>query len=115
MGDMCRNPGHGNILVGDSLADSVGFPIQTFAGAIVHVPDSETTVTTLTVYVADADSDSPTYRPLIDSEGTAVVLSVGEGNAYELPPAIFAAPLIKLVADAISGGTTIRYPLTVKS
>lgn len=114
-GDMTRNPGAVLIDVGTSVGNSQAIPMQDFAGAIIHIPSAEVSVTTLTIYVGDTDDDTATFRALYDYAGNAVAPTVTADTAIELHPATFSALQVKIVADAISSGTSVQYPVTLKS
>lgn len=113
-GDMTRNPGAMSINVGLSLGNSDAIPFQDFAAGHIHVPSSEGASFTLTAYVADDDSDSPTYQAAYTYDGTQVTQTVGASKSYEFHPALSGALSVKLVASSLSADPT-PFKITAKS
>jgi hypothetical protein len=114
MPDMTRNPDAGNIQVGALIANSEAFPLLGAAGGHIHVPSGETA--TLTFYVPDSEElDTANWNLHRLEDGSAHEVSVSGGRAFPLHPALFAALGVKIVASAISSGTSVTYRITTKS
>lgn len=107
--------GEGTFKVGTTLGNSEAIPYAAFAGGHIHVPATEAVGITLTSYVGDSSKEDATFSPALTSSGGAIVQTVDGGKAIEVHPSLFAALQIKIVASAISSGTSIAYKVTMGS
>jgi hypothetical protein len=64
-------------------------PFNAGAGATLYVVSGDGTIT----WYGKVDPDGDSF-PLYDSSGNAVTTNVTEGNAFELPSALFACPYV---------------------
>lgn len=109
-----RNSTIGSVQVGTTLANSQPFSFADCEYGYVIPPSTEAASVTLTYYVSD--SELGTYVPVLEYDGTANVTGVASGGkAKRFPPALAPAAWVKIVASAISSGTTVTYTLLTKS
>lgn len=109
-----RNSTTGSVQVGTTLANSQPFSLADAEFGIVILPSTEAASVTLTYYVAAEENG--TYVPILAHDGTTNVTGVAAGGkAKAMPPATCGALWVKIVASAISSGTTVTYTLLTKS
>ena len=114
MPEISRGSTAASVGVGTTLGNSEAISFGDFGGGIIHAPASEGGVI-LTYYVGDCDCiTNATFRVLYDYAGNAVTAGLSGDEAIEIHPAVFGAPSFKIVADGISGGTSIDYTITFK-
>lgn len=117
MEDLCRNSQTVPIEVGTSAANSEAIPYFDFAGGLIHVPSTEATQT-LSFYANTTEGNDPsvlTFQQVASYDGTLITVATVADTSYEISPSLFSAQWLKIVADAISGGTSITYTVTLKS
>lgn len=99
--------------VGTSVGNSSAFCYGDYGGGMIIVPSTETTPT-LEFYTSD--SESGTFRKVYPYDSTsALSVTVAASVAKEIPPQLFGAHYVKIVASAISSGTSIPYTILLKA
>jgi len=99
--------------VGTLIANSGWIPVQSYTSGHIHVPSGETA--TLTFYVAVEDTDDAVYSLVTKEDGSALATgSIAGPKSVPLHSALVGAVRLKVLASAISGGTSVAYRATLK-
>ena len=108
MEKMVRTWNEGQVVhITTSLSTTARIEFGSFSTGLILVP-AGSGIGTLTFY-ACATVDG-TYLPVYTYDGTAAVITVTAGRAYEFPPGVYATRYMKILADAADTVT-----ITVKS
>ena len=97
MPEQQRTPNVITVSLTTSLSTTPAIPCHDYAGMHIACPASFAS-TTITVYCSD--SQSGTFRQLVDTDGADVALTVEASKVFDFPVALFAAHWVKLVTDA---------------
>jgi hypothetical protein len=104
----------GSVAVGTTLANSQPFSFGDCTEGCLVLPSTEAGTVTLTYYVSD--SESGTFVPVLAHDGSSNLTGTAAGGkAKQLPPALSPAPWVKVVASAISSGTSVTYTFLGKA
>lgn len=99
--------------VGTSIGNSGAFSFASHAGGLILVPSTEGTPT-LEFYTSDTEGG--TYRKVYPFDSTsALSVTLAASIAKQIPPQLFGARWVKMVASAISSGTAIKYTVLLKA
>lgn len=99
--------------VGTSVGNSTAFSFGNHASGMILVPSTEATPS-LEFYTSDTEGG--TYRRVFAHDSTsALSVTVAASIAKQIPPQLFGAHWVKIVASAISSGTAIKYTLLLKA
>ena len=99
--------------VGTSLGNSSAFCFGDYGGGMILVPSTEGTPT-LEFYTSDTASG--TFLKVYPyNSASALSVTVAASIAKEIPPQLFSAHYVKIVASAISSGTSIPYTILLKA
>jgi hypothetical protein len=105
--DVCK------IDVGTSASNSSAFSFANHASGMILVPASEGAIN-LTFFASDEENG--TYRAVTPNDSdTPISIATQGGRAKEFPPQLFGCHWLKIVASAISGGSSIKYTITLKA
>ena len=99
--------------VGTSLGNSSAFCFGDYASGMILVPSTEATPS-LEFYTSDTEGG--TYRRVFAHDSaSALSVTVAASIAKQIPPQLFGAHWVKIVASAISSGTAIKYTILLKA
>ena len=99
--------------VGTSVGNSKPFCFGDYGGGMIMVPSTEGTPT-LTFYTCDTEDG--TFMQVFPYDSTSgLSVTVAASVAKEIPPQLFGAHYVKIVASAISSGTSIQYTILLKA
>jgi hypothetical protein len=99
--------------VGTSLANSEAFSFANSSNGLILVPSTEATPS-LEFYTSETEGG--TFRKVYAHDSaTALSVTVAASIAKQIPPQLFAARWVKIVASAISSGTAIKYTILLKA
>lgn len=99
--------------VGTSVGNSSAFCFGDYASGFILVPSTEATPT-LEFYTSPTE-DGTYQRVFAHDSTTALSVTVAASIAKQIPPQLFGAGWVKIVASAISSGTAIKYTLLLKA
>lgn len=112
MTDIHRNSTVIDITVATSLGSAEPIPFHDYSAGLLLVP-AGASAATITFYCSD-DQDG-TFYPLEQYDATVdLTVDITASTAKELPPQLFGAHWIKIVPDAVSGGSD-SWKMTCKS
>ena len=80
---------HAPVKLSADPAEAKRIPYGAVAGAVLFVIDGSGTI----VWHASFDAEGDTF-PVYDADGVPAKTVVSEGNAFDLPAALFAAPFV---------------------
>ena len=108
-----RNISSLTVDVGTSIGNSGAFSFGNAAGGLILVPSTEATPS-LEFYTSDTEGG--TYRKVYAHDSaSALSVTVAASIAKQIPPQLFGAHWVKIVASAISSGTAIKYTILLKA